>query len=79
MENINLIETIEEDCKEWERLNNNGKMIDEYLCLNKCSDSEESGMYQLILNGMELWYGTLAEINAIVKTMIYRLTRDYSI
>ena len=37
MRNINLIETIKENCKEWERLNNDGKMIEEYLCLNKCS------------------------------------------
>ena len=75
----NLIATIEEDCKEWERLNNDEKMIEEYLYLNKCSNSEESGMYQLILNGMELWYGTLAEINAVVKSMIYRLTKDYTV
>lgn len=75
----NLIATIEEDCKEWERLNNDGKMIEEYLYLNKCNNSEESGIYQLILNGMELWYGTLAEINAVVKSMIYRLTKDYTV
>ena len=75
----NLIATIEEDCKEWERLNNNGKMIEEHLYLNKCNNSEESGMYQLILNGMELWYGTLAEINAVVKSMIYRLTKDFTV
>ena len=79
MNNINLIETIKEDCNEWERLNNDRKMIEEYLYLNKCSNSEESGMYQLILNGMELWYGTLAEINAVVKSMIYRLTKDYTV
>lgn len=75
----NLIATIEEDCKEWERLNNDGKMIEEYLYLNKCNNSEESGMYQLILNGMELWYGTLVEINAVVKSMVYRLTKDYTV
>ena len=74
-----LIATIEEDCKEWDRLNNKDKVSYDYMYLNECSNSEESGMYQLILNGMELWYGTLSEINAIVKSMIYRLTRDYSI
>ena len=78
MKNINLIETIKEDCKEWERLNNDGKMTEEYLYLNKCSNSEESGMDQRILNGMELWYGTLTEINAGVKSMVYRLTKDYT-
>ena len=35
MNNINLIETIKEDCKEWERLNNDGKIIEEYLYMNK--------------------------------------------
>lgn len=74
-----LLATIKEDCKEWERLNNDGKMIEEYLYLNKCNNSEESGMYQLILNGKELWYGTLAEINAVVKSMVYRLTKDYTV
>ena len=54
-------------------------MIEEYLYLNKCNNSEESGMYQLILNGNELWYGTLAEINAVVKSMIYRLTKDFTV
>ena len=33
-------------------------------------------MYQLILNGCELWYGTLIEINAIVKSMIKRLEKN---
>ena len=75
----NLIKTIEQDCKEWERLNNNGKMLEEYLRLNECSDSKENGMYQLILNGKELWYGTLKEINAVVKSMLYRLTKDYTV
>lgn len=74
-----LIATIEEDCKEWERLNNDGKMIEEYMYLNECENSKESGMYQLILNGKELWYGTLAEINAVVKSMVYRLTKDYTV
>lgn len=75
----NLIDTIEKDCKEWERLNNEGKMLDDYMHLQKLRNSEESGMYQLVLNGNELWYGTLSEINAIVKSMIYRLIREYTI
>ena len=39
-------------------------------------NSKESGLYELILNGNCLWYGTLQEINAIVKTMIIRLEKQ---
>lgn len=67
-----LVDTINEDCKEWEKLHNSGKMIESYLYLHECKNSKESGLYQLILNGCELWYGRLAEINAVVKSMIYR-------
>lgn len=65
-----LEETIAVDCEHWEKLNNSKMMLESYLYLNKCKDSEESGMYQLILNGTELHFGTLNEINAVVKTMI---------
>lgn len=78
MEN-SLINTITEDCKHWEQLNNSDKMLDSYMYLNECKNSKESGLYQLILNGQELWYGTLAEINAVVKTMIMRIERDFTI
>ena len=75
---MELIYTINEDCKKWEKLNNDGKMIESYMYLNECKNSKESGLYQLILNGCELWLGTLNEINAIVKSMIYRLkNNDY--
>jgi hypothetical protein len=40
------------------------------MYLNECTNSKETGLYQLILNGYELWYGTLQEINAVVKSMI---------
>lgn len=73
---VDLINTIKEDCKLWEKLNNDGKMIDSYMYLNECKDSKESRLYQLILNGCELWYGTLQEINAIVKSMIYRIKNN---
>ncbi len=69
----NLITTINEDCKMWERLNNSKKLLDSYMYLNTCVNSAENGLYQLILNGSELWYGTLEEINAIVKSMITRI------
>ena len=71
-----LKEVIAEDCKQWERLNNQGKLFESYMYLNECANSKESGYYQLILNGCELWYGTLAEINAIVKSMIIRIERN---
>lgn len=76
MEN-SLINTIKEDCKHWEKLNGNG--FYHYLHLQECIGSKESGIYQLILNGKELWYGTLAEINAVVKTMIRRIEEDFEI
>ena len=43
------------------------------MYLNTLANSAENGLYQLILNGSELWYGTLEEINAIVKSMIARI------
>ena len=68
-----LENTIKEDCKLWEELNNKDKMFESYMHLEKCKDSK---MYQLILNGNELWYGTLPEINAIVKSMIVRIEKS---
>lgn len=66
--NIDLKQTIKEDCKYYEQIKDGGFYT--YMYLNECSDSNENGLYQLILNGRELWYGTLQEINAIVKTMV---------
>lgn len=63
-----LISAIKEDCKYWEQLND--KHFYQYMYLQECKNSKETGLYQLILNGVELWYGTLAEINAVVKSMI---------
>ena len=76
MEN-SLINTIKEDCQRWENLEQN--KFYNYMHLNECKNSKESGLYQLILNGKELWYGTLSEINAVVKTMIMRIERDFTI
>lgn len=72
-----LINTIKEDCKYWEKLNGDG--FYHYMHLQECENSEQNGLYQLILNGKELWYGTLAEINAVVKTMIMRIERSFEI
>ena len=71
-----LKDVIAEDCKQWERLNNEGKLFESYMYLNEYANSKESGYYQLILNGCELWYGTLVEINAIVKSMITRIRKN---
>ena len=77
MENLrDLKDVIAEDCTYWERLNNQDKMFESYMYLNECTNSKETGFYQLILNGCELWYGTLQEINAIVKTMCVRLKKN---
>lgn len=70
---MELINFIKEDCKLWEKMENEGKFLESYMYLNECRDSKETGLYQLILNGCELWYGTLQEINAVVKTMIKRI------
>ena len=72
----NLKNVIVEDCELWGTLNNKDKMFENYMYLNECSNSKDNGMYQLILNGCELWYGTLTEINAIVKSMIIRIEKN---
>jgi DNA phosphorothioation-dependent restriction protein DptG len=65
-----LIDVIKQDCKTWEQINNKRNLFDSYMYINECNDSKKNGLYQLILNGCELWYGTLQEINAVVKSMI---------
>ena len=74
MENLKTV--ISEDCNLWEELANKDKLLCNYMYLNECFNSKDTGMYQLILNGCELWYGTLAEINAIVKSMIVRIKKN---
>lgn len=70
---MSLKDVIKLDCKLWEKLENKDKLLERYMYLNECEHSEENGFYQLILNGCVLWYGTLQEINAIVKSMIRRI------
>lgn len=70
----NLKEVINQDCKTYIDLVDGG--FYQYMYLNECTNSKESGLYQLILNGHELWYGTLEEINAIVKSMIARVEHN---
>ena len=63
---INLIDTIKADCAYYEKMQHGFIWLE----LIECSNSKESGLYQLIKNEEELWYGTLKEINAIVKVLI---------
>lgn len=63
---INLIDTIKADCQYYEKLQHNFIWLE----LIECNNSSENGLYQLVKNGQELWYGTLKEINAIVKVLI---------
>ena len=70
----NLKETINQDCKTYIDLVDGG--FYQYMYLNESTHSKESGLYQLILNGEELWYGTLEEINAIIKSMITRVKHN---
>lgn len=73
---IDLRTTINLDCEMWDRLKNEDAMFTSHLYLFELPDSRETKHYQLILNGVELWYGTLEEINAIVKSMVRQLTRE---
>lgn len=75
---INLKETIITDCKDYEKRSNESRLLSDCLYLKECKNSAESGMYQLVFNGGLLWYGTLMEINAIVKSMLTRIEyRDF--
>lgn len=67
---IRLKNAIREDCGVYNKLRNIDAASDTNLCLSPGIDGEITGLYELILNGRELWYGTLNEINAIVKTML---------
>ena len=70
---MELLDVIKQDCELWNRLTRNVTMVHSFLGIIECNDSKENGLYQLILNGCELWYGTLPEINAIVKSMFNRM------
>ena len=75
---MDIKDVINEDIKLWENLHNKESMIESYLYLHEYSDSKESWLYQLVLNGSGLWYGTLEEINAVVKSMVTReINKDF--
>lgn len=77
-DSLTLISVIKQDCELWEKLNNHDKLFYETLRIVHYKDSEETGLYGLYLNDGELWFGTLSEINAVVKSMCNRLIyNDY--
>lgn len=61
-----LLETVKKDIALY-----NANEFVHYLSLFET----ENGLYQLCFNGIELWYGTLEEINAVVKS-IFRLKEE---
>lgn len=65
-----MIDTIDQDISHLMTVLNDEAMVETIVYLNICRNSFSSGLYQLIYNGKELWYGTLSEINAIIKSMI---------
>ena len=73
---MDLKDVIIQDCKLWNNKNNKDKMIPDYLVLLNSNESEETGMYFLEYNGDELWYGTLHEICAVVKSMLRKMDID---
>lgn len=72
---FNLIDTINADCKYWETIHNQGKLFHSTLRMEQ-EPNAVSGLYNLMLNDQTLWLGSLHEINAVVKTMIYRVRNN---
>lgn len=71
-----LIPVIEQDCKCWMvKRANNVRSLSYNLHLHEYEDSEATGLYGLYITNdffgveKELCYGTLREINAVVKAM----------
>lgn len=56
-----LLETVKKDIALY-----NANEFVQYLSLFET----ENSLYQLCFNGIELWYGTLEEINAVVKSIL---------
>lgn len=75
-DSLTLLSVIKQDCEFWEKLNNHDKLFHEILRIVHYKDSEETGLYGLYLNDGELWFGTLQEINAVVKSMCNRLLHN---
>ena len=62
---------IKEDCEYLMNLYNK-RLIYKYIDveLREDNNSKENKMYYLYVNNAELWFGTLQEINAVVKSLI---------
>ena len=67
-----LLETVKNDIVMWNKLHNKNAMLLSYMRLEKNGQL----YYDLYLNEGVLWYGTLREINAVVKSMIIRIQNN---
>lgn len=67
-----LLETVKNDIAMWNKLHNKDAMLSSHLHLEKNGQL----YYDLYLNEGVLWYGTLREINAVVKSMIIRIQNN---
>lgn len=66
---FDIKDVIKEDCEYFINLIDPGRFY-HYMYLNERKTSAASGLYQLVFDGRVLWYGTLEEINAVVKSLI---------
>ena len=73
---MDLKDVIMQDCKLYCEKSADYRLIGDDLGLVEYNDSEQTGLYSLEYNGDELWFGTLHEINAIVKSMLRRMELD---
>ena len=72
MEENLLLETVKNDIAMWNKLHNKDAMFFSHMRLEKNGQL----YYDLHLNDGVLWYGTLREINAVVKSMIIRIQNN---
>lgn len=72
MEENLLLETVKNDIAMWNKLHNKNTMLSSYMRLEKNGQL----YYDLYLNDGVLWYGTLREVNAVVKSMIIRIQNN---
>lgn len=75
-------DVIKQDCEYLMDLYNK-RLIYKYIDveLREDNNSKENKMYYLYVNNAELWFGTLQEINAVVKSLIKLKEKkaDYSL
>ena len=73
---MDLKDVITLDCALFTRRSKMHRVIEDELNLIEYEDSPETGLYSLEYNGDELWFGTLQEINAVVKSMLRKMRFD---